>query len=209
MIITSKNLVVCCVLLLGQYQRPWQPPGQYGAGTHPMAASSGFPWSHGYAPSGNVVRVVLPQRHGHNMIWLHFLHCRLYKNKLLLHVYNSATLFWPYPHPIPPLHRPHAGLGATIKFVPLEGETDYHGGGVCVVCSIVKKYYSYIDKSMRQVFFVPTGILVAVNLKYLPMAFWQSALFLLYSLKLERTIFLSLPVWTAINCIPIQEYRKI
>jgi hypothetical protein len=35
----------------------------------------------------------------------------------------------------------------------------HHGGSVCVVCSIVESYYSYVDKSMRGEFFVPAGTL--------------------------------------------------
>jgi hypothetical protein len=44
------------------------------------------------------------------------------------------------------------------------GEMDHHGGGVCVVCCAVDSNYSYVDKSMRQEFFVPAGTPIAVNL---------------------------------------------
>ncbi len=43
---------------------PWRPPGRYGTSTRPMAASSGFAWSHRYAPSGDMPRAVSPWRHG-------------------------------------------------------------------------------------------------------------------------------------------------
>ncbi len=44
--------------------QPWRPPGQYGVGTCPLAASSGFAWSHECAPLGNVHCPVSPQLHG-------------------------------------------------------------------------------------------------------------------------------------------------
>ncbi len=49
----------CCLLL------PWQPLGQYGVISHPMAASSGFPNSPGHAPLGNAICIAPVHRHGH------------------------------------------------------------------------------------------------------------------------------------------------
>ena len=42
----------------------WRPPGRYGASTRPMAESSGFAWSHRYAPAGDVPRTVSSGWHG-------------------------------------------------------------------------------------------------------------------------------------------------
>jgi hypothetical protein len=43
---TVRTLGKSCVLLVFfcfiQNRQPWRPPGQYGADTRPMAASSGF-----------------------------------------------------------------------------------------------------------------------------------------------------------------------
>ncbi len=46
---------------------PWRPPGQYGASSCPMAASSGFWWSpgHGHAASGDALRIAPVHCHGH------------------------------------------------------------------------------------------------------------------------------------------------
>jgi hypothetical protein len=41
---------------------------------------------------------------------------------------------------------------------------DHHLGGVCIVCSVVKSYYSYVDKSTRWKFCVPARTLIAVHL---------------------------------------------
>ena len=139
---------MCCVFLLGQYQPPWQPQGQYGASNCPMAASDGFAKSHGCTPLGDVHGTVLPQRHVHQN------HCQF---GYIFHVYDLAKLLRPCPRPTPRPRHPHNGLGETIKL------TDHHGGGVCVVCSI-ELYYSYVNKSMKWEFFVPTGILIADNL---------------------------------------------
>jgi hypothetical protein len=55
----------------------------------------------------------------------------------------------------PLIHIPLVLDWVTIKFVLTEGEMDHHGGGVCVMCSIVKPYYSYIDKFTRWEFLFP------------------------------------------------------
>ncbi len=41
------------------------------------------------------------------------------------------------PCPSPCLHLPYAGLSATTKIVPPEGEMDHRGWGVCVLCSVL------------------------------------------------------------------------
>ena len=51
-------------MLFQRIRRPWRPPGQYGAGTQPMAASSGFEWSPGCDLSGDAPRVVPLHCHG-------------------------------------------------------------------------------------------------------------------------------------------------
>jgi hypothetical protein len=38
----GKNWVLLVFLCFIQNRQSWQPPGQYGVGTRPMAASSGF-----------------------------------------------------------------------------------------------------------------------------------------------------------------------
>jgi hypothetical protein len=45
---------------------PWCPPGQYGASSCLMAASSGFWWSSGYATLGDALRIALAHHHGHH-----------------------------------------------------------------------------------------------------------------------------------------------
>ncbi len=61
----AKSWVLLVYLCFIRYRQPWWLPGQYGAGTRPMAASSGFEWSPGCAPSGDVPKVVPPHPHGH------------------------------------------------------------------------------------------------------------------------------------------------
>jgi len=57
----AKSCVLVCVF--HQFQWPWRPQGQYGAVTCPMAAPSGFKWSPGCAPLGNVPHIILPHPH--------------------------------------------------------------------------------------------------------------------------------------------------
>jgi hypothetical protein len=52
-----------CLLL------PWWLPEQYGESSCPMAASSGFRYSPGHAPSGDVLRITPADRHGHQNGW--------------------------------------------------------------------------------------------------------------------------------------------
>ncbi len=53
------------LLLLFCFLLPWQPLGQYGASSYPMAASSGFRGSPGHAASGNAVCIAPKCSHGH------------------------------------------------------------------------------------------------------------------------------------------------
>ncbi len=52
-------IVVVCLL-------PWWPPGQYGASSHPMAASRGFRCSPGYAASDDAVCIAPAHCHGYH-----------------------------------------------------------------------------------------------------------------------------------------------
>jgi hypothetical protein len=52
-------LLSCCLLL------PWQPLGQYGASSCPMAASSSFRGSPGHAALGNAICIAPAYCHGH------------------------------------------------------------------------------------------------------------------------------------------------
>jgi hypothetical protein len=47
---------------------PWQPLGQYGASSRPMAASSGFQGSPGHAALGNTVYIAPAHRRGHQNV---------------------------------------------------------------------------------------------------------------------------------------------
>ncbi len=63
MINASQKLCFVRVLTRRRWRWPWHPLGRYNASTHPMAASSGFAWSHLYSPSGDVPRAVSSWRH--------------------------------------------------------------------------------------------------------------------------------------------------
>ncbi len=110
----------------------------------------------------------LPWGHGHqNRCWFGYIfsHCRLQNNQLILYVYNLAKSLQSCPCPTPSPRLSWAGLGGTMKFMPPDGETDHHGGGVCVVCCVVDSYYSYVDKSMRWEFFAPNQLILFKQLK--------------------------------------------
>ena len=60
---TSKGGGAYCLSLC--WLSPWWPPGQYGAISCPMAATSDFWWSPGHAALGDVPCIASVQRHGH------------------------------------------------------------------------------------------------------------------------------------------------
>ena len=70
--------------LLSAYLMPWKwpcrPPGQYRMNTRPMMASSGFAWSPGPPPSGDVSGIVLAHQlsHRNTSDWGAFFRCRLF-----------------------------------------------------------------------------------------------------------------------------------
>jgi hypothetical protein len=52
------TLLICLLL-------PWRPPGQYGASSHLMAASSGFRCNPGHAALGDALRITSMRLCGH------------------------------------------------------------------------------------------------------------------------------------------------
>ena len=53
----AKNSFWLVFWVFDQNRRPWRPPRRCDASTRPMAASSGFYWSPGYAPLGDAPRI--------------------------------------------------------------------------------------------------------------------------------------------------------
>ena len=127
-------------------RRPWRPPGRYGASTHPVAAFSGFAWSHQNAPSSDVTRDVLPRRHGRRICRqkCYILFFRRLESKLvfILFLYQFIDLdksLRPPPPPTPFPPRICAWSGVSIKSAPREGTEAHHGGVVCVLWLCCRK----------------------------------------------------------------------
>ena len=83
-------LVFVCFIRI---RRPWRPSGRYGAGTRPMAASSGFERSPGCAPSGDAPRIKPLHHHGHrNRRRFACIFCRV--NFVVGHNHKLKTMLW-------------------------------------------------------------------------------------------------------------------
>ncbi len=153
----GKKYNKCCVFTRWRRRWPWRSSGRYNASTRPMAAYSGFAWSHQYALLGNVPRVVSPRRHGrrnHRQI-CYIVYKRVANksiNSLTVNGFNLFASTTPppdpfgrvYPRPIGRIHTSHAVKG--------------HGGNVvdCCVCGVEYfPYYSYSRKPTGREFFVP------------------------------------------------------
>ena len=110
----NQQLCLCCVFTGWRRRWPWHPSGRYNASTRPMAAYSGFAWSHWYAPSGDVPCIVSSRRHCHrNRHWIRYIVYNRVANKsinsLRVNGFASTTpLPDPfgrvYPHPIGRIH---------------------------------------------------------------------------------------------------------
>ena len=90
----------------------------------------------------------------------------LWKNREASRIKLITLLFLRFSLNPPLPHRPCIVMGVSIRFMPLEGETAHHGGGVCVLCvgATVIRYEFLRTNPTGWEFFVPAGTDIAVKL---------------------------------------------